>query len=48
MIYHTAADISFIGTMNDATDGGRERLGAVHKGVQEALDRLGIELSSPF
>ena len=48
MIYHTEADISFIGTMNDATEGGRERLGAVHKGIQEVLGTRGIELPSPF
>lgn len=48
MIYHSKKDISFIGTMNDATDRGRERLVAVHEGVQEALGKYGIELPSPF
>jgi CubicO group peptidase (beta-lactamase class C family) len=48
MIYHTKADISFIGSMNDATAGGRERMGAVHEGFREALEKRGIELPSPF
>jgi D-alanyl-D-alanine carboxypeptidase len=48
MIYFTQADVSFIGTMNDATAGGSQRFGEVHKGFQEALGKHGIKINSPF
>ena len=47
-IYHMKSGITFIGTMNDATDTGRERLGRVHGGFQAALKTHGIEMRSPF
>lgn len=48
MIYYPNADISFVGTMNDATASGRTRLGAVHQGFAEALAAAGIQARSPF
>lgn len=47
-IYHMKSDTTFIGTMNDATEAGRQRLGQVHAGVQAALGAHGMELVSPF
>jgi D-alanyl-D-alanine carboxypeptidase len=48
MIYFTKADISFIGTMNDAAETGNQRLGDLHKGVYEVLGKYGININSPF
>lgn len=47
-IYDLTTDTTFIGTMNDATETGRPRLGRVHAGVGAALASQGIELVSPF
>lgn len=46
--YQMKSKITFIGTMNDATDEGRQRLGRVHAGVQEALKAHGVEIRNPF
>ena len=46
--HHTKANLTFMGTMNDATDGGRPRFGQVYAGVQAALKAHGIEIQSPF
>jgi D-alanyl-D-alanine carboxypeptidase len=48
MIYFTKEDISFVGTMNDATPEGSKRLVEVHKGVQEVLAQHGFKIKSPF
>jgi hypothetical protein len=47
-IYHMNSKITFIGTMNDATQTGGQRLGQLHGGFQTALKAHGIEMRSPF
>lgn len=47
-IYHMKSRTKFIGTMNDATAEGRQRMGRVHAGIQQALKSHGVEMRSPF
>ena len=48
MFYYVNADITFIGTMNDAGGEGRQRFGGVQQGFLQALGKQGISISSPF
>jgi len=47
-VYHMKSGTTFIGTMNDATGEGRQRMGRVHAGIQQALKSHGVEMRSPF
>jgi D-alanyl-D-alanine carboxypeptidase len=48
MFYYVNADITFIGTMNDAGGEGRQRFAGVQQGFLEALGKQGIRITSPF
>lgn len=48
MFYYVEADITFIGTMNDADAEGLGRFGGVQNGFVETLGKYGITISSPY